>query len=290
MTARPFDEDALDAVYSKALAEEKAGRPEAAAAAYRACLDIDPDDHVGARLRLAALGLGETPASAGEAYVATLFDQQAEMFEDILVRQLGYGVPELIAEGLTQLGLHHFDRALDLGCGTGLVGTVLDGRADEMLGVDLSEKMVEIAFDSGSYDHLYIGEALGFLEDFDEAEPFDLIVAADVLPYLGDLSPLFAGVAARLAPAGVFAASTEALAGGDAATDHGAANGATNGTSGPARDFAVGRDHRFHHGEAYVRLELERAGLKILSAEPITVRMQEGQPAPGHLFLAQRPA
>ena len=49
-----FDEQALDAAYRKALAAEKAGRGEAAATAYRACLDIDPEDHVGARLRLAA--------------------------------------------------------------------------------------------------------------------------------------------------------------------------------------------------------------------------------------------
>ncbi|MBP0614489.1 class I SAM-dependent DNA methyltransferase [Jiella mangrovi] len=277
MAGTTFDEDALDAVYRRALAEEKAGKPEAAAAAYRECLDIDPDDHVGARLRLAALGMGEMPASAGESYVSTLFDQQAEMFEDILVRQLGYGVPELIAKSLARLNLHHFDRGLDLGCGTGLVGVALDGRVDEMLGVDLSENMVEIAFDSGAYDHLYIGEALGFLEEFDEDEPFDLISAADVLPYIGDLAPLLSAVSARLSPNGLFVASTETFAAGE--------NG--SGTAGATDGFAVGRDHRFHHGEAYLRAALEAEGLSVLAFEPITVRMQEGQPAPGHLFVAQ---
>ena len=280
MTTNGFDEQALDAAYRKALAAEKAGRTEAAATAYRACLGIDPDDHVGARLRLAALGVGETPPSAGEAYVTTLFDQQAEAFEDILVGQLGYGVPGLIGETLARLGFEHFDRALDLGCGTGLVGTVLDGRVDEMLGIDLSENMIEIAFDSGAYDHLYIGEALGFLEDFDEPEPFDVILAADVLPYLGDLAPLFSLAATRLAPRGLFVASTEALA--DMAGD-GAAKGANAETG-----FAVGSDHRFHHGESYVRAALEGAGFELVAFEPITVRMQEGEPAPGHLFVARR--
>ncbi|NDW06473.1 class I SAM-dependent DNA methyltransferase [Jiella pacifica] len=276
MTTTGFDEEALDASYRKALAAEKAGRTDAAAKGYRACLEIDPDDHVGARLRLAALGAGEAPASAGEAYVTTLFDQQADTFEDILVRQLGYGVPGLIADALSRLGFEHFDRALDLGCGTGLVGAALDGRVDEMLGVDLSENMVEIAFDGGAYDHLYIGEALAFLEEFEESEPFDLIAAADVLPYLGDLSPLFARVAARLSSRGLFVASTEALV--DAASDG----------AGAESGFAVGRDHRFHHGEAYVRAALEAAGFTILAFEPITVRMQEGQPAPGHLLVARR--
>lgn len=271
-----FDEAALDAAYQNALTAEKAGRLDAAVSSYQACLEIDPDDHVGARLRLAALGAGETPPSAGEAYVTTLFDQQADAFEDILVRQLGYGVPGLIGESLSRLGFAHFDRALDLGCGTGLVGTVLDGRVDEMLGVDLSENMVEIAFDSGAYDHLYIGEALGFLEDFEEPEAFDLILAADVLPYLGDLAPLLSLVATRLAPEGLFVASTETFA-----------DGATRGME-EETGFAVGHDHRFHHGETYVRKALERAGFAILAFEPITVRMQEGQPAPGHLFIARR--
>ena len=278
MTGTTFDEDALDAVYNQALVDEKAGRLDAAAKSYRACLEIDPDDHVGARLRLAALGLGETPASAGDAYVTTLFDQQAEMFEDILVRQLGYGVPGLIAESLTRHDFHHFDRGLDLGCGTGLVGLALDGRVDEMLGVDLSENMVEIAFDSGAYDHLYVGEALEFLADFDEDEPFDLIVAADVVPYIGDLSPLFAAVATRLAPGGLFAASTETF-GQEAGTAVSEA---------PEDGFAVGRDHRFHHGEAYVRQALLKEGFAAVAFEAITVRMQEGEPARGHLVIARK--
>ncbi|TFF19178.1 methyltransferase domain-containing protein [Jiella endophytica] len=298
MSGPKFDEDALEGVYGEALAEEKAGRFDAAAKAYRACLEIDPDDHVGARLRLAALGLGETPETAGDAYVATLFDQQAEMFEDILVRQLGYGVPALIGEALTRLGFHHFERALDLGCGTGLVGLALDGRADTMMGVDLSENMVEIAFDSGAYDHLYIGEALGFLGDFEEDEPFDLIAAADVLPYFGELSPLLEAVFARLAPGGVFVASTETFAtDGAGGSDGPGAPGEPGRPEGGAQrhagraggaDFAVGRDHRFHHGEDYVRKAFEAAGLEVLQAEPIIVRMQEGRPAPGHLFVARR--
>ncbi|MBO0904707.1 class I SAM-dependent DNA methyltransferase [Jiella sonneratiae] len=267
----PFDEAALDAAYGEALAAEKAGRIDAAAEAYRRCLAIDPEDHVGAMLRLAALCRGETPVSAGEAYVTTLFDQQAAAFEDILVRQLAYGVPGLMAKALARLGHHHFDRALDLGCGTGLVGAALDGRVDEMHGVDLSERMVEIAYEAGVYDHLYVGEALGFLQEFEEPEPFDLVTAADVVPYIGDLCPLFLAVAARLAPGGVFVASTESLA-----PDEGGEAG-----------FAVGRDHRFHHGEGHVRAALRSAGLEVAAFEPIVVRMQEGKPAPGHLVVAR---
>ena len=51
---------------------------------------------------MAAMGEGETPASAGDAYVATLFDQHADDFEDILVRQLGYGVINRRMQRLSQ--------------------------------------------------------------------------------------------------------------------------------------------------------------------------------------------
>ena len=177
-----IDEEALAEAYDRALTLEKAGEVDAAAAAYRECLALDPDDHGGAAVRLAALGRGETPASAGDAYVATLFDQHADDFEDILVRQLGYGVPGLIAEQLVEIAPGPFERMLDLGCGTGLAGEALADWAEIRLGVDLSEGMIEICFDKGVYDQLFIGEAVGFLEDFDEPEPFDLMVAADVLP------------------------------------------------------------------------------------------------------------
>lgn len=40
------------------------------------------------------------------------------------------------------------------------------------------------------YETLYVAEAEDFLEDNDD-EPFDIITATDVLPYLGALEPLF---------------------------------------------------------------------------------------------------
>ena len=266
-----IDEAGLAKAYETGLAQEKAGRFDAAADAYRECLRIDPSDHAGAAVRIAAMGLGEPPATAGAAYVATLFDQHADDFEDILVRQLGYGVPAMLADRLLDAAPGPYARALDLGCGTGLAGEAVRGLVEELIGVDLSEGMIETCFDKEVYDHLYIGEAVEFLEEFEETEPFDLILAADVLPYLGDLSPLFAAVAARMAPEGVFAFSTETLS--DAVFG--------------ARDMMVGPHQRFHHRDRFIVDRLAAAGFSILEMRPIVVRMQEGSPAHGHLVLAR---
>ncbi|MEO1001059.1 MAG: methyltransferase domain-containing protein [Pseudomonadota bacterium] len=265
-------EERIAALYDEALSAEKAGRTEAAGAAYRTLLDLDPEDHVGAAVRLAALGQGPVPERAPEAYVATLFDQHAEAFDDILVEQLGYAVPMLLRERIDALGLGPFARVLDLGCGTGLAGASLRDRAEHLTGIDLAETMVMMADRTGAYHDLYVGEAVAFLEE-GPGEPWDLIVATDTLPYLGDLAPFLAGAAARMAPKGVLALSSETL-GAEAFGGQG---------------WTVGPRHRFAHARSYLTEALSAAGFSVIEMEPITVRAEEDSPVPGFLILARAP-
>jgi len=265
------DLDALAEAYNRGLAAEHAGDIAAAVLAYREVLAIDPDDRGGVSVRLAALGEGEIPEAAPPAYVATLFDQTAERFDEILVEQLGYSVPMMLRELLDQRGVRPAARLLDLGCGTGLAGVSLADRARHLTGCDLSAEMVSIAYDREVYTDLYIAEAVMLLESWDE-DPFDLIVATDVLPYLGAVDPLFAGVAAHLLPGGHFAFSTETLPG-DAFD---------------ARGYAVGPRQRFAHAPDHLRARLKAHGLTVTALAEITVRWEDGAPVHGHLFLARR--
>uniref|UniRef100_A0A7C1NW69 Methyltransferase domain-containing protein n=1 Tax=Agrobacterium albertimagni TaxID=147266 RepID=A0A7C1NW69_9HYPH len=266
-----IDEEALAEAYNRALALEKSGDIDAAVKAYEEVLAIDPDDHGGASVRIAALGRGEAPPKAPDAYVETLFDQHADAFEDILVEQLGYIVPMMVRQRLQTLGLGPFKRLLDLGCGTGLTGGALRDVVDDMTGIDISEKMVEIAHEKDLYETLYVAELEDFLEDNDD-EPFDLVTATDVLPYLGALEPLFFGAAENMTDGGIFVFSSETrpedvMAG---------------------RPFMVGPHQRFVHAEAYVRERLAATGFEVVEITDINVRMQDGEPSPGHLVVAKK--
>ena len=267
------DLDALADAYERGLAAERAGRRSDAIAAYRAALALDPEDRGGVSVRLAALGAGDSPAAAPPAYVATLFDQTARRFEEILVERLGYAVPSMLPDLLDRAGVGRTTRLLDLGCGTGLAAAALAPRTGHVTGCDLSEEMLSIAWDKGLYDDLYVGEAAALMGGWDEA-PFDLIVAADMLPYLGDLDPLLAGVTACLAPGGHFAASTETL---DPAQFAG-------------RGYMVGPKQRFAHAPAYLAARLDAHRLTPVETREITVRAEDGARVPGQLVLARHDA
>lgn len=258
-----FDPDALDKLYDRARRAERKGDRDKAGRLFRECLAMDPDDHCGVTLRLAALGLAE-PQAAPPAYVATLFDQHAATFDDILVGKLGYDVPALARALVGRHAAGPF-RMLDLGCGTGLAGAAFADVAPEIAGVDLSEAILAHADERGVYADLYVGEAVAFLEGWDEA-PFSLIVATDVWPYLGDLAPFARAAAAVLEPGGFLVASTERREEG----------------------WGVTATQRFSHATDYLRETLAAAGLGMVEVAAITVRHEEGVPVKGDLVFCRR--
>lgn len=268
------EDDPLAQAYNRGLVLEKAGELDGAASAYREALALDPADHGGVSVRLAAIGRGPVPDAAPDAYVATLFDQNAAAFDDMLVEQLGYAVPMLLRERFAALNLGPFDSLLDLGCGTGLTGSSLSNLVTHTTGVDLSEQMLDEAYERECYDALFVAEAVAFLQEAgpDEGAPWDLIAATDVLPYIGDLDPFFAGAATKLTPNGLLAVSAETLL--------------------PAQmqeqDFTVTAKHRFAHSAEYLDGLVQRHGFKTTERLPIDVRYDEGEPIPGYLMLAIR--
>ncbi|MCS6757803.1 MAG: hypothetical protein MO852_00760 [Candidatus Devosia euplotis] len=111
---------------------EKQGDISGAISAWRHLEALDDGGVFGARLKLAVHGAGPAGEGTAVGYVEALFDQYAPKFESSPVGKLGYRVPEmldaLVAEEMNRLGIHQFERGLDLGCGTGLMGGKLRGK------------------------------------------------------------------------------------------------------------------------------------------------------------------
>ncbi|MEM9766220.1 MAG: methyltransferase domain-containing protein [Pseudomonadota bacterium] len=257
-------------IYRDGIAAEKAGDIAAAAAAFREALRLNPSDPGNWAVRLAALGVAADPRHASPAYVRTLFDQIASDFDDRLVRRLGYGVPGELATALMRIAPDGFARGVDLGCGTGLVGQALNGFARMLHGVDLSEGMLQRAWERRVYQNLFVGDATRYLE-LAERNAYNLATAADVFPYVGTPERLLAAAAHALAPGGLFAFSTETM-------DTEAFEG---------RAWRVNRARRFAHELGGLTTALQAAGFEPLSVECLIVRREAGQPVLGHLVVAQ---
>lgn len=185
---------------------ERAGRRQEAAEVYRRMSELWPDDPALA-FQIAALSGQNVPAVMPVAIVRDVFDRHAATFDQHLVNRLHYRVPQLLLEAATAAGLRPGLNVLDLGCGTGLCGEAFRPLAGKLTGVDLSEAMIELARKRGVYDRLEVTEMISILRN--PSAPYDLLLAADVLCYLGDLSEVFGAAASALRHGGMFAFSVE---------------------------------------------------------------------------------
>jgi predicted TPR repeat methyltransferase len=184
------------------------GRNDEAIAAYRAALTQGADAEQVA-FHLAALGGASAPARAPRAYVQELFDDYAERFEQHLVGALHYRGHKVLVEMLQRAAAgRRVQRALDLGCGTGLCGPLLKAFCEAIDGVDLSAQMLARAQALQVYDRLVTADVTEHLQASDAR--YDLVSAADVFTYIGDLTAVFGAVQRVLQPGGVFGFSVEA--------------------------------------------------------------------------------
>lgn len=242
---------------------EKAGDPSGAERAWRETLRLEPADRLGATLKLALLGAAPVPETPPSDFVEALFDDYADRFDKALVDNLGYRVPELLDTAIRVLDHPRFHRAVDLGCGTGLMGERLRPLCDHLDGVDLSAEMLRKAKARGIYDRLIKSD----IAALDIAPGVDLVTAADVFMYVGALEAVFARIAAMLEPAGLFAFSVEAS---------------------DSDDLVLRESRRYAHGRAYVERELARVGFRLLSLTTETIRTDRGEAIRGLVVTAER--
>lgn len=184
------------------------GRRVEAAQCYRDAVASSDKPEIFVHL-LAALD-GRATAAAPADYVRATFDGFARDFDERLISVFDYHVPEAIARSIRRIRPFQPASAavLDLGCGTGLSGAAVADISKRIVGVDVSGAMLQEARARGCYQELAEAEVLGWMRAA-AAQQFDLIIAADVLVYFGDLVPVFAQAARLLRPGGLFAFSIE---------------------------------------------------------------------------------
>jgi predicted TPR repeat methyltransferase len=237
-----------------------------AAAAWRDALARGVDRGE-AEFAMAALGEGEAPPTAPRFYVEGLFDRYAERFDKHLVEVLGYRTPgELCTLALAGRADAPPADIVDLGCGTGLCAPLLRPAARTLVGVDLSEGMLEQARARGGYDALHQEDLVAHLQAHPAA--YDLAVSADVLVYIGDLAPLFTAAHAALRPGGRLAVSVEHLEGDGS--------------------FQLQPTRRYKHTRGYVEQTAREAGFAVETALLAELRREGPGWIRGGLYLLRR--
>lgn len=204
---------------------------------------------------------------------------------------------------------------VELGAGTGLVGSRFRAglselsagsahyQVSEFTAIDLSQEMIMRAYElmyvpASSSERVNTEGVTSSLEDAEEENVYtdvvisdcteyllnrveqgaasaDLILAGDVLVYIGNLEPLFSSVKACLSgPAkdsGRFIFSVEKLIGED--VDGG---------------FSLQESARFAHTKEYVENALSNVGMTVVSCTEHPLRYDGGNAVNGYVFVAQK--
>ena len=265
------------------LKQQGDGRLQEAMAALEKSIELSNGENGHALVQLASLrtnsgAASEMPRGAGRDgekiglavrkslprdYVAGLFDNYSDEFEKELVNKLQYIGPDMLEDAVCKAekmsrraekeaeggggggesGMSLSYVCVDVGCGTGLCGRRFRKRANVLIGVDLSPRMIELTLRRAPelYDAAVVEDAVEFFSAKDKGEreniklceegsespearrlrtlcdacrqdeSVDLVVAGDVFNYIGDLSPLLQELARVLKPRGMVAYTAEDL-------------------------------------------------------------------------------
>ncbi|QEF97009.1 biotin biosynthesis protein BioC [Stieleria maiorica] len=235
---------------------------------WRAWLEHDPESAVARHMVASITGEG-APPRCDDDYVRETFDENFAKSYEHQLQRIGYNVPQLVARSIESLGIDRDDLiVLDAGCGTGLCADALRPLARHLVGVDLSDDMLQEAKKRNAYDELYERELTQFL--ISGAGPFDLIICGDTLCYFGQLVEVLSGFHTCLKPGGHVLFTVERFE-----TDE-------------EKSYELQPNGRYRHDESFVRRSLDQAGLSVIRIETGTLRMERGRAVDGLIVTAGR--
>jgi predicted TPR repeat methyltransferase len=234
---------------------------------FRAAAQLQPNN-AALRHTIMILSREKNISDSPPEYIRSLFDSYADHYDAHLAQSLHYQVPQHLRQMIEKARGAVYSQwdILDLGCGTGLSGELLKGYANRLIGVDLSSKMLAIAEQKHLYDELIESDILAFLQSQPE-ETYELIVAADVLVYSGDLAAIIAAVSRVLKLKGIVAFNLEISR---------------------QDDYLITDSGRFAHSKNYMDQLALKNHLQLLQYQTAVMRTQNEIAVSGHFYLLER--
>ena len=243
------------------------GRVEEAISLFENWLAEEPDNPVATHL-LAAYRGQQVPTRCSSQYVEQTFDAFANSFESVLGR-LKYCGPQLVQDHLAELDLPASSLSiLDLGCGTGMVGEVMKPYARELVGVDLSQAMLDRSAEKQVYRQLHKSDITEFLRT--TGEHYDLISCMDTFVYLGRLDEVLALIHQKLRVGGMLFFSTEKL------------------LENSGLDYRLNISGRYSHHPGYLTTLLVNTGFSLQRMTDVPIRNESGCQIEGQFVCASR--
>ncbi len=230
---------------------------------YRQLLKLDPEN-VQYQFTLQGLEQSISPKQAPTSFIKDLFNQYADHYDKHLREFLHYNVPQQLFQRYELHGEKPITRALDLGCGTGLCGEWFAPISSHLTGIDMSEKMIEAAREKGCYDTLEKTDAFTALRKYPNNQ---VIIAADVLPYVGELDDLFIAIADNLMQGGLWLFSCEIC---------------------HNQTYHLQQTLRYAHSKIYIEKVLKNAKLELIEDINCVLRQQHNKPLEGRLYVAKK--
>lgn len=187
-------------------------------------------------------------------YSQQLFDVFASTYEQTM-NDINYNLPFKMSEFIGNIS----GTIIDLGCGTGLLGEQIKRPYNNLIGIDISEQMLQKAKNKNVYDHL---EQADIIEYCNHLPPQAFITAADVMGYIGNIEPLLQKVYPHS-----FAFSV--------ATDNKCPN------------YSLLPNGRYVYNKQYIQDTLSSCGYQNISSKDCVLRTENGQDVLGTIFLAK---
>lgn len=187
-------------------------------------------------------------------YVERLFDNFADNYE-LVMQNLDYSAPLAIQSVAGDI----CGTVADLGCGTGLVGQAVKSVQNQIIGVDISANMLQVAAQKNIYKELIKSDIISFLQ---LRKDYDWIIAADVVGYLGDLTQFI-----QLCFPKKLIFSIE--------------------IDNNIKDYQLDATSRYKHNPEYINNLLIKAGYKDINTQKIKLRNENNTPVDAMVFFAK---